>query len=386
MKRALILFGILGMVLGITAFQCASAELTGAKLYINQKQYEKAKESLLKDVEKNPANDEGWYLLGFLYGEEDNIPKMIESFNNSLKSSKKFEPQIKESKNYYWATNFNKGVSFFNNATKASTEDSVKMFFNKAANNFNNAILCQPDSAVTYENLAYVYINLNQIDNAIEPLNKMIKVGSTPEAYALLGQIYTDKGNLLMDTYRTSKVASDSVQALENYNKAIKVLEDGKLKYPSNGEILLRVSNAYIAANKLDVAMTAFKEGVERDPQNKFYKYNYGVLLLNAADFPAAEEQFKKAIELDSEYTNAIYNLGVVYVRWGTQIREEAEAQGKTDDSYKDKFKLALPLMEKYLEKSPNEPAIWELLGKIYANLGNAQKSKEAFDKADQYR
>jgi tetratricopeptide (TPR) repeat protein len=386
MKRALILFGILGMVLGITAFQCASAELTGAKLYINQKQYEKAKESLLKEVGKNPASDEGWYLLGFLYGEEDNIPKMIESFSNSLKASKKFEPQINESKNYYWATNFNKGVSYFNSATKASTEDSVKMFFNKAAGNFNSAILCQPDSAVTYENLAYVYINLNQIDDAIEPLNKMIKVGSTPEAYALLGQIYTDKGNLLMDTYRTSKAVSDSVKAFENYNQAIKVLEEGKSKYPSNGEILLRVSNAYIAANKLDVAMAAFKEGVERDPQNKFYKYNYGVLLLNSSDFPAAEEQFKKAIELDPEYTNAIYNLGVVYVRWGTQIREEAEAQGKADESYKEKFKLALPLMEKYLEKFPNEPAIWELLGKIYANLGNAQKSKEAFDKADQYR
>jgi len=33
-------------------FQCGSAELTSAKLYIQQKQFQKAEESLLKEVRK----------------------------------------------------------------------------------------------------------------------------------------------------------------------------------------------------------------------------------------------------------------------------------------------------------------------------------------------
>jgi predicted Zn-dependent protease len=189
-----------------------------------------------------------------------------------------------------------------------------------------------------------------------------------------------------MENYHTSKNIEDSVQAIDMYNKAIKVLEEGRSKFPENGDILLRLSNAYIGANKLDVAMNAFKAGVEKEPDNKYYRYNYGVLLLNSKDYAGAETQFKKAVELDGEYTNAIYNLAVTYVRWGAQMREEMETKGEVNDSYKEKFNLAIPLLEKYLTTNPKEPQIWELLGRVYANLGMQEKSEDAFKKADQYR
>ena len=84
MKKAFIYLSILTMVLGITAFECGSAEIEGAKLYIRQKQYDKAKEALLKEVAKNPASDEGWSMLCMLYSEEGDVPKMLEAFDKSL--------------------------------------------------------------------------------------------------------------------------------------------------------------------------------------------------------------------------------------------------------------------------------------------------------------
>ena len=386
MKRAFIYLSILGMVLGFMAFQCSSAELTGAKLYIQQKQYEKAKEALQKEVEKNPASDEGWYLLGYLYGEEGNYSQMMESFDKSLAASKKFEKEILDSKKYYWATSFNKGVSNFNKATKASTKDSTDMYYNKSIDEFNNAILLEPDSVVSYSNLVYAYLNMNKIDEAIPVLQKTIDLESSEDMISMLGQVYNEKASKLMDSYHASKNAEDSVKAVEIYNKSIKVLEDGRKKYPDNGDILLRLSNAYIGANKLDVAMNAFKEGVVKEPDNKYYRYNYGVLLLNSKDFPAAEEQFKKAVEIDPKYTNAIYNLAVTYVRWGAKMREDMEAAGESNELYKEKFNAAIPYLEEYLATNPKEPQIWELLGRVYANIGNQAKSEEAFKKADQYR
>lgn len=386
MKKAVIYLSIVAMAMGFMAFQCASPELTGAKLYLNQKQYDKAKEALLKEVEKNPKSDEGWYMLGYLYGEEGNFQKMLESFDKSLEASKKFEKEVKESKKYHWATSFNKGVSYFNNGAKASTPDSMKLFFDKAIQQFNNAILCEPDSIVAYSNLTYAYLNSNRTEEAIPVLEKMTKLGKSSEGFSMLGQIYNDKGSAEMDKYQTSKSAQDSLNAVQHYNKAVQILGEGRAKFPEDGEILLRLSNAYIGANRLDEAMTAFKAGVEKEPTNKYYRYNYGVLLLNTKDYAGAEEQFNKAVEFDPEYTNAIYNLAVTYVRWGTEIREKAEAEGKEDLSYQDKFKAALPLMEKYLETKPDEPVIWDLLGKIYANLGMTDKSQEAFKKADEYR
>ncbi|MCK9281160.1 MAG: tetratricopeptide repeat protein [Melioribacteraceae bacterium] len=386
MKRVLIILSIVSMGLGFSAFQCASAELTGAKLYINQKQYDKAKESLLKEVEKNPSSDEGYYLLGFLYGEEGSIMKMLEMYDKSLSISKKYAQGIIDSKKYYWATGFNRGVSYFNSATKASTPDSQTVFFDKAVRQFDGAIACQPDSAATYINLAYAYLNMQKPDSAVAPLETSLKKGKTPDVYTMLGELYMNKGNKLMVDYKASQNVTDSTDALKLFDKSVTLLEEGRKNFPDDSEILLRLSNAYIAANKLDVAMDAFKAGIDKDPENKYYRYNYGVLLLNAKDFSGAETQFAKAVELDPEYTNAIYNLAVTYVRWGTQVREAAEAEGKEDEAYKEKFELALPHMEKYLEANPKEPAVWELLGKIYANLGKADKSREAFQKADQYR
>ncbi len=386
MKRVLIYLSFVSMIVGVMAFQCSSAELTGAKLYIQQKQYDKAKEALQKEIDKNPASDEAYYLLGFLHGEEGDIPKMKEAFDKSLAISKKFEQQIIESQKYYWATSFNKGVSDFNKATKATNPDSVNLFYERAVTDFTNAIILEPDSVASYSNLVYAYFNMNRVDDAIPVLEKAANVAPSAELMGMLGQVYNEKGAKLLENYQTSKNADDSVKAIEWYNKSIKVLEVARTKYPEDGDILLRLSNAYIGANKLDVAMTAFQAGVEQEPENKYYRYNYGVLLLNAKDYAAAEEQFKVAVDVDPDYTNAVYNLAVTYVRWGAQMREEMEAKGEVTDAYKDKFNAAIPHLEKYLATTPKEPLIWELLGRVYANLGMQEKSEDAFKKADQYR
>src|SRR5690606_22596083 len=121
-------------------------------------------------------------------------------------------------------------------------------------------------------------------------------------------------------------------------------------------------------------------------PSNKYYRYNYGVLLLEANDFDGAEDHFLKAIEIDPDYSNAVYNLAATYVKWGTQLRDKAEADGVEDDTFKEKFSSALPQLEKYLELNPDDAQIWELLGRVYANLGMTEKSMEAFDMADKKR
>ncbi|CUS82564.1 TPR repeat-containing protein [Candidatus Kryptonium thompsonii] len=52
----------------------------------------------------------------------------------------------------------------------------------------------------------------------------------------------------------------------------------------------------------------------------------------------------------------------------------------------KDKFRQALPYLERLTEIDPNDVFIWELIGKIYANLGEVEKAEQAFKKADELR
>jgi FimV-like protein len=370
---------LFSIVLGITAFQCSSTEITSAKLYIQQNNYDKAVEVLKKEVEKNPQSDEGYYLLGYVLGEQGNIEGMLENFEKSKAISEIFVPNIKESRRYHWADNFNKGVQLFNRGAQYGGTDSAKATFEKAIVRFENAIACEPDSVDTYKNLAYAYINMGDRDGAVEPLQKLIELKNDEDSYVQLGDLYIQKGLTLRESGEKEK-------AMEQFEKSIKVLEEGRKNYPENGDILLLLSNSYIAADKLDIAKEAFKAGVEREPENKYYRYNYGSLLLNAEEYEAAAVQLEKALELDPEYENAIYNLAVTNVKWGAEIREELEAKEIESDEYKGKFEAALPLLEKYLSINEEEGSVWDLLGKVYANLGMPEKSKEAFEKADLYR
>jgi tetratricopeptide (TPR) repeat protein len=378
LKRKLVIFAALLFGLAVTGFQCASTELTSAKLYIQQKNYDKALEALQKEVQKNPKSDEGYYLLGVVYGEQEKFKDMVDSYNKSISASPKFDADIKTSKKYFWANLFNKGVNFYQKGSKTTDKDSAKIFYDKSTTAFENSIFIEPDSVDSYRNLAFVYLSQNKYDEAIEPLRTVVNKDTAAEGFRFLGEILYNKGN--------QAAATDSVKAQGYYDEAIKVLEKGRKFNPGDSDILLLLSNSYIAAKKIEVAKDAFKAGIEADPKNQYYRYNYGVILLGAEDYAGAEEQFLKAVEIDPAYENAIYNLAVTYVRWGTAISKAAEEKGENNTEYKKKYELALPYLEKVVEKKSDDAQVWELIGRVYTILGMQDKATNAFNKADAIR
>jgi len=380
---------VLGMLfLGIMflGFQCASTELTSAKLYIQQKNWDKAIETLNTEVTKNPKSDEGYFLLGTVYSEQDNIDKMIESFDKSLAISNKFEKNIEEYKAFQWANNFNRGVSLFQRGNKVTDKDSSKMYFDMAIDAYNKAIALEPDSGETYRNLAFVYLTTGKTEESIEPLTKLVEIEQAEEGYQYLGEVYYTLGINMMNDFNSSKNSQDSIKAMDYYDKSIVTLEEGLKKFPANSEMQVARTSAYIGAGRIAEAITASKILVENEPDNKIYHYNYGVLLLNAERYPEAETQLLEALKLDPEYENAIYNLGVTYVKWGTAMNKEAEQKGVMSEEYKQKYQSALPYLERVVEKDPTNVAIWELLGKVYSVLGMTEDANNAFKKADELR
>ena len=382
----LIVLGILLMGIMFLGFQCSSTELTSAKLYIQQKNWDKAIETLNTEVTKNPKSDEGYFLLGTVYSEQDNIDKMMESFDKSLAISNKFQKNIEEYKAFQWANNFNRGVSLFQRGNKSADADSSKMYFDMAIDAYNNAIMLEPDSGETYRNLAFVLLTTGKTEESISPLKKLVELEQAEEGYQYLGEVYYTLGLNKMSDFKMGKNAQDSIKAMEYYNNSIAILEEGTAKYPENAEMIGTKFSAYIGANKMQDALSSAEDLVEKDPTNKFNRYNYGVVLLNTDKFPEAETQLLEAIKIDPEYDNAIYNLGVTYVKWGTAMNKEAEQKGVMSDDYKKKYEAALPYLEKVVEKDQTNVAIWELLGKVYSVLGMNDDANNAFKKADELR
>ncbi|PKL83276.1 MAG: hypothetical protein CVV24_05720 [Ignavibacteriae bacterium HGW-Ignavibacteriae-3] len=385
MKKVLIGLSLLSMVLGFSAFDCASAELTGAKMYMQQKQFEKAKEVLLKEVQKNPKSDEGWFLLGSIYSEDGNVPEMLKSFDKSLAISKKFEPQITDFRKYTWQISFNRGVGFFNDAVQTTKPDSMKLLFEKAIGQFNNSILCEPDSTIGYENVAAAYLNMGNTDASIPVLEKLVALGKPAFAFSRLGQIFLMKGANLMDSFQISKNSEDSVKAIEWYNKSVSVLEKGRVKFPADAEILLQLGNAYYSSDNLDVALESFKTLSSKENASKEIKYAYGVVLLKSKKYDEAVKVLENVVKMDPDYLDANYNLAATNIVWGNELREAAIKKESDDKTYLEKFKAAVPFLEKYLSIKP-EGRVYISLGQVYANLGMKDKAEEAFKKAEQYK
>ena len=382
----LFVFGML--LLGITflGFQCASTELTSAKLYISQNNWEKALETLQAEVQKNPKSDEGYYLMGTVYSELEQTNEMIDAFDKSLAISNKFEPKINEYRAFEWANNYNRGVSLFQRGNKTTDEDSSKMYYDMAIEAYNNAVVLEPDSGVTYRNLAFVYLTTGKTLESVEPLKKLIELEKAEEGYQYLGEVYYSLGLNKMSEFKNDGNKEDSIMAMEYYNKGIMALEDGLKMYPENSEMLSASTSSYIGAGRINEAITSAKSLVEKEPDNAVYHYNYGVLLLNVEKYEQAEAELLKATKIDPEYENAIYNLGVTYVKWGTALNKESEAQGVISEDYKKKYEMAVPHLENVVEKDPTNVQIWELLGKVYSVLGMQEDAANAFKKADELR
>jgi Flp pilus assembly protein TadD len=141
--------------------------------------------------------------------------------------------------------------------------------------------------------------------------------------------------------------------------------------------------------------MQLTSDAIKRDPNNKVYRYASGVFLLKQEKFPESTEQFKKALEIDPAYTDASYNLGVAYLNWGVAMKEESDkkveeaaAKGnknvKEDRSYQEKFKLAVPHLEKAAEARADDAALYQQLGKVYMNLNMKAEAERAFARYDQ--
>lgn len=368
--------------MAITGFECSSSEMTSAKVYMNQKDYDKAMKFLQAEVKKNPKNEEAYYWLGTLNGEKQDYAAMLDAFNNANAAGTKFSKDIKQAKKKYWYDCFNKGYDYFKKASNAASKDTQSVMFEKSANSFKQATIIEPDSILAYKNLYLTLHNLGKTDEALTVLKKSLQISNSVDDYAKLGEIYYNNGVEAKSNYARTKDVADSVKAYASFDEAISVLEKARKSYPQDGDILQLLSNSYVAANKLKVAKQTFKEIVDADPNNKLYHVNYGVILQGGSEYAEAEAQFKKAIEIDPGFAAAQYSLAVTYVKWADALQKKADQGNAEDPEIKNKFRAALQLLEQYVEKQKEDSVAWQALGIVYSHLNMLNEATAAFNKA----
>ena len=98
---------------------------------------------------------------------------------------------------------------------------------------------------------------------------------------------------------------------------------------------------------------------------------------------------YKKAVEIDPDFGDAIFNIGAIYVNRASVLYTEANNLPFEETEKYEKLKaqadadlhLALPYLEKSLELNPDDEVVLGALKEAYANLKMNDELKKLMDK-----
>ena len=365
MKNLRFLFAVLIVSGAALTWGCQSKEVTSAKVYIQQNDWDNAIIQLESSIEAGKGNSEAHYLLGRAYGQKGRIEDMVESFEESMKIDNKFESQITFEKERFWVDNFNKGVNGFNQKD-----------LNSAIEAFETAALISPEKIESYRNLGVAYMQIDPPDPAKAIANYEKAVEAEPDHVETLY-------NFAIVHYQE-----------KNFTEATEVLEKILELDPGNADAISTLGIAYDQMGQTDKAMEAYKNAIAASPDNTDLQFNYARLFYNKDMFEEAVEKFKAIYEVKPDDYDVILHTGDSYIQLAGKYQSQArDVEDKDSSEYadlmakaKENYIAAIPFIEKALESQPENASLWFNLGVAHTHAGNADKSKEAFDKHEQLK
>ncbi len=223
------------------------------------------------------------------------------------------------------------------------------------------------DTAIIF-NTAITAQKAEKYDMAIEYYEKSIKYGyGEGDSYALMADCYKAKGDN------------------ENY---VGSLKSGFEAYPASQSLLGGIINYYLLETENpEEAFRYLELAREGDPTNPQFYSAEAHLFDKMGEKDKAKEKYKKAIEVDAEFFEAYYNLGVIYFNEAVELTDKANEitdNKKYEDAKKiadNKFSEALPYIEKAHELKPEDTSIMSTLKTLYYRLKMNDKYEEINNK-----
>jgi len=250
----------------------------------------------------------------------------------------------------------NKGVSAFN-----------KKDYKEAYNSFKYIADVMPNDSLYNMYTAIAANNAQLPDEAIKYYGKTLALHSgNPSLYQELGRLYLAK--------------ADTAAALKTF-------EEGRTKHPENVNLIFDELNIYLNKGQVASQISKIDAAISKDPNNKTLHFVSGIAHASNKDFEKAEAAYKKALEIDPAYSDAIYNLSVIYINRGNTFINEANKlpNNKASDAkytaLKGKFEAelgkALPLLEKARELNPKDANVLTTLKEVYVKLNQMDKAEQ---------
>ena len=160
-------------------------------------------------------------------------------------------------------------------------------------------------------------------------------------------------------------------------------LKEGISKYPNDESIMIELINYYLVTQQSVQALDFLTLARQNDPRNVSYIFAEGTIRDKMGYFEEAKATYMQCLEIDPEFYNAAYNLGVLHYNKAVKMYEDMinitdnQEYEKAKVEADDMFKAAIPYMEKAHEIEPTSKEPLETLKTLYYRLQMNEKYEE---------
>ncbi len=217
----------------------------------------------------------------------------------------------------------------------------------------------QPENGKVFYQLANVCYKLNDYPASNAALIQCVKLSPNYyQAYLLKGVVSlalqdygTGKKDLEIALKNLPEKASDiypnlafAAAKLGDMSDALPYLTEWEKLDPKNGLVFYTRGNLYAGKGFYDKALANYSTAIELDPNNPDYLLNRVILNINHSHYQEAIQDGERLLLLDQKTAEVYYNLGVAYIKDGSQLSKGCEA-------IKTAKRMGYPQAEQWLSK-----------------------------------
>ncbi len=335
---------------------CSSEEYTSAKMYIQQQEWKKAEEFLLKAMDVEPENPEIPYQLGYhIYAlQKKDWQRMNESFDKALAidPNKKILEQGKTVKEFvimartqFWAEMYNKGVAEFNEY-RAVPMDQKDTALKKAITTFEISATIKTDEAQTYTMLSTCNHLAGNTDKSESYILKAVELSPNDANVNLTaGQIFMQK--------------QEFETALPFVKKAVEL-------DPSNTKSIRNLAQIYYDIGQLEESIQTYEVAIDKETEPKVKAdlyFNLGILYNRVGNLEEAEYNFTNSLDENPDDIEAVMGMA--------QVFENAEKWRKAEKFYRELIAV-----------DPDNPEHYRGMSRVLLQQGEPDESLRYLEKA----